>query len=114
MVLLQVPPEATEGAACVRLGDVYSLVVDTYATQGEWAHALDLLADMQEREIPTKHFISASTLRDIYHQNGIEPPTAAGSGGGSGAAGSNVRQGAFGVHTVPGTITLVQEPSTST
>ena len=96
---LQVPAEATEGTACVRLGDVYSLVVDTYATQGEWAHALDLIVDMQDRGIATEHFIPATTLRDIYKENGMDAPAAT-VGGGHGSA--HGMHGAFGVHAAAG------------
>lgn len=102
---MQVPPDSTEGTACIRLGDVYSLVVDTYATQGEWAHALDILRDMHERDISTEHFISGQILRNIYQQNGMDAPTSAAAGGRGGA-----RQGAFGVDTAAGMPLLVQQP----
>jgi pentatricopeptide repeat protein len=93
---LQVPPETAEGAACVRLGDVYSLVVDTYATQEEWAHALDILRDMQERDIRAEHFIAAATLRNIYQQNGIDVPSSAMAGAQGAGPHSRGAHGAFG------------------
>lgn len=67
----QVPEETSDGAACVRVGDVYALVVDTYATQHEWPAALRMLQDMQGRGVDADGRISAAVLQEIYSRNGI-------------------------------------------
>lgn len=81
----------------MRLGDVYSLVIDTYATQGEWAHALEILRDMHERELSAEHFISTATIRTVYQENGMDPPTPAIVAGQGSGASSNANQRAFGI-----------------
>lgn len=68
---VQVPEAVDDGAACVRLGDVYALIVDTYATQQDWALALRMLQDMQGRGVSDNGRISAHTLQEIYRQNGV-------------------------------------------
>jgi pentatricopeptide repeat protein len=103
---LQVPPAPAEGTACVRLGDVYSLVVDTYTTQGEWAHALEILRDMHDREIAAELFMSSELLRNIYQQNGVEPAYNVAASGPAGPN-ENVREGAFGIDSVAGFLLLL-------
>lgn len=81
---VQVPEGVEDGAACMRLGDVYALIVDTYATQQDWALALRMLRDMQGRGVSDNGRISAHTLQEIYRQNGV-PTGGMGSVGTAGA-----------------------------
>jgi pentatricopeptide repeat protein len=101
---LQVPAVPADGTACIRLGDVYSLVIDTYATQGEWAHALNILVDMHQREINAEHFMSAASIRNIYQQNGVEPPSYVSR---HAESSSNAPQAPFGASHVAGVALLL-------
>lgn len=67
--------DTVEGAASVRLGDVYALVVDTYATQGEWTLALHMLRDMNARGIDSEGCIESSLLREVHRNNGLPVPS---------------------------------------
>lgn len=67
----QVPDVVEDGAACVRLGAVYALIVATYASQHEWEVALRMLQDMQARGVTADGDMSTELVQEIYSRNGL-------------------------------------------
>lgn len=71
MQQVQVPEAVDDSAACVRLGDVYALVVGTYARQQDWEAALRMLRDMQSRAVSDNGRIPQQVLHAVYRHNGL-------------------------------------------
>jgi hypothetical protein len=71
---LQVPQEVHPGEACVRAGDVYALVAQTYAAQGAWPQAARMLDDMDARDISAATFLGLDTVKNVYSRAGLDMP----------------------------------------
>jgi hypothetical protein len=71
---VQVPLEAVDGEACIRIGDVYALAVETYARMLEWPQALRMAQDMAARGIHVMPYLDATLLTSVYENNGLPVP----------------------------------------
>jgi hypothetical protein len=75
-LLSQVPATSAPGVASVRLGDVYALVVKTYAYSSDWPVAGTMLQDMLAQGLVPEHFVDSAILAAVYENTGISPSQA--------------------------------------
>ena len=77
---VQVPLEVADTEACMRIGDIYALIVETYVRNLDWGNALRMARDMEMRNIFLTPYLDLAMLEDIYRENGLSYTSAATTG----------------------------------
>jgi hypothetical protein len=72
-LLAHVPAVSAPSEASVRLGDVYALVIKTYACSSEWSVAGMMLQDMLGQGLPPERFLDSAVLAAVCANTGIAP-----------------------------------------